>query len=207
MKVVLLNGSCRANGCTFTALKEAERVLEEEGIECELVQIGNLPIRDCMACGGCAGKGHCVFDGDGVNALIDKMREADAFIFGSPVYFAHPDGRIQCLLDRAFYAGRYAFEYKPAAVIVSGRRAGTTASLDVLNKYPLIAEMPLVASSYWPMVHGSSPEQVLEDREGVQTVRNLARNMAWLMKCVELGKQNGVPAPQNDASIKTNFIR
>ena len=207
MKVILLNGSCRAQGCTYTALCEAKKELEGEGIECELMQIGAQPIRDCVACGGCAGKGHCVFDGDGVNALIDKMREADGFIFGSPVYFAHPDGRVQCLLDRAFYAGRSAFEHKPAAVIVSARRAGTTASLDVLNKYPLIAQMPLVASSYWPMVHGSTPQQVLEDEEGMQTVRNLARNMAWLLKCIELGKQNGVPVPQNETSAKTNFIR
>ncbi len=207
MKVVLLNGSCRAQGCTYTALCEAKKALEAEGVECELIQIGPAPIRDCIACGGCAGKGHCVFGDDGVNALIDKMSEADGFIFGSPVYFAHPDGRIQCLLDRAFFAGRKAFEHKPAAVIVSARRAGTTASLDVLEKYPLIAEMPLVASSYWPMVHGSTPAQVLEDEEGIQTVRNLAHNMAWLLKCIELGKQNGVPVPKNETSAKTNFIR
>ena len=125
----------------------------------------------------------------------------------SSVSFAHPDGRIQCMLDRAFYAGRKAFEHKPAAVIVSARRAGTTASLDVLSKYPLIAEMPLVASSYWPMVHGSTPAQVLEDEEGIQTVRNLAHNMAWLLKCIELGKQNGVPVPKNETGAKTNFIR
>ncbi len=207
MKVILLNGSCRAHGCTYTALCEIQKTLQEEGVECEMLQIGTAPIRDCAACGGCAGKGHCVFEGDGVNELIDKMSEADGFVFGAPVYFAHPDGRIQCLLDRAFYAGRAAFEHKPAAAIVSARRAGTTASLDVLNKYPLIAEMPLVASSYWPMVHGSAPEQVREDAEGMQTMRNLARNMAWLLKCIDLGKNNGLPAPRSEKGAHTNFIR
>lgn len=207
MKVLLLNGSCRAHGCTYTALKEIQKVLEGEGIECDFMQIGASPIRDCVACGGCTGKGHCVFDGDGVNELIDRMKAADGFIFGSPVYFAHPDGRIQCMLDRAFYAGRKAFEHKPAAAIVSARRAGTTASLDVLDKYPLIAEMPLVASSYWSMVHGSTPEQVLEDAEGMQTMRNLARNMAWLLKSIEAGRARGIAAPASESGARTNFIR
>ncbi len=207
MKVILLNGSPRAKGCTFTALSEVARVLEECGVQTEILQIGTAPIRDCVACGGCAGKGRCVFDDDGANILIQKMREADGFIFGSPVYFAHPDGRIQCLLDRAFYAGADAFKHKPAAVVVSARRAGTTASLDALNKYPLIAEMPLVASSYWTMVHGSSPKQVLEDKEGMQTMRNLARNMAWVLKCIAAGKSAGVLPPTSESGARTNFIR
>ncbi len=207
MKVLLVNGSVHQKGCTYAALAEVASVLNSEGVETEIFQIGARPIVDCLSCGGCVGKGRCVVDGDGVNALIDAAKTADGFVFGSPVYFAHPDGRIQCLLDRAFYAGRYAFELKPAAVVVSARRAGTVASLDVLLKYPTIASMPLVSSSYWNMVHGSTPEQVREDKEGLQTMRNLGRNMAWLLKAIEAGKREGIAPPKQEQGSRTNFIR
>ena len=206
MKVMLLNGSVRAKGCTYTALCEMAKVFSEEGIDSEIFQIGAEPIRDCVSCGGCKGRGKCVFD-DIVNEFISEAKECDAFVFGSPVYFAHPDGRIQCLLDRAFYAGRYAFEHKPACSVVSARRAGTTASFDVLNKYAAISQMPIVTSTYWNMVHGSSPEDVAKDEEGLQTMRNLARNMAWVLKCIEAGKKQGVNAPENEHGTYTNFIR
>ncbi len=207
MKVVLLNGSCRSKGCTFTALGEIAKILQSESIETEIVQIGTGPVRDCIGCKQCVGKGKCVFGDDAVNEFIDKAKEADAFVFGSPVYYAHPDGRIQCFLDRAFYAGKKCFAHKPAAVIAVARRAGTTASIDVLNKYPTIAEMPLVTSSYWNMAFGNSPEEILKDEEGMQTMRNLGRNMAWLLKCIAAGKAQGIDAPANEVGVRTNFIR
>ncbi len=207
MKVLLLNGSCRPGGCTYTALAAVADTLKAEGVDSEIFQIGALPIRDCIGCGGCAGKGKCIFDDDLVNVFIAKAAEADAFVFGAPVYFAHPDGRIQCLLDRAFYAGRSSFEFKPCAVVTSARRAGTTASLDVLAKYPTIAQMPLISSSYWNMVHGSAPDDVLKDEEGMQTMRNLARNMAYFLKCVQAGKEAGVQLPASEHGARTNFIR
>lgn len=206
MKVLLLNGSCRPHGCTYTALNEIAKTLSAEGVDSEIIQIGAAPIRDCIGCGGCAGKRRCVFDDDLVNRFIEMAAQADGFVIGAPVYFAHPDGRIQCLLDRAFYAGKRNFEFKPCAVVASARRAGTTASLDVLAKYPTIAQMPLVSSSYWNMVHGNSPEDVMQDLEGLQTMRNLARNMAYLLKCVEAGKAAGIERPNNESGARTNFI-
>lgn len=209
MKVLLINGSCRANGCTFTALAEVEKALNNAGVETELLQIGNKPTRDCIGCGGCrrSGDGHCVFGDDCVNEWIDKAKAADGFVFGSPVYFAHPDGRILSVMDRLFYAGGAAFRHKPGAVVVSARRGGTTASLDALSKHLTINQMPVVSSSYWNMVHGNSPEEVLRDEEGLQTMRNLGANMAWLLKCIEAGKANGVEPPANITTERTNFIR
>lgn len=207
MKVLLFNGSCRANGCTFTALSAVAEVLDAEGIETEILQIGNKPIRDCIGCGGCTGKGKCVFADDVANEWIEKAAAADGFVFGSPVYFAHADGRLLSVLDRVFYAGGSAFEHKPASVVVSARRAGTTASLDDLTKYLTIRQMPVVSSTYWNMVHGAKPEDVLKDEEGMQTMRNLAKNMAWLLKCIHAGKQAGIEPPKADKSHRTNFIR
>lgn len=206
MKVLLLNGSCRKNGCTYTALSEIAAELESYGVECEIFQIGAEAIADCIGCGGCRKTGKCVFGGI-VNEFIDKAAGADGFVFGSPVYFAHPDGRVQCLLDRAFYAGRKNFEKKPAACVTVARRAGTTASLDVLNKYPTIAEMPLISSTYWNMVHGAKPEDVEKDEEGLQTMRNLAKNLYWIMSCIEVGKEHGIVPPETSSAAKTNFIR
>ena len=207
MKVLLINGSSNLKGCTFTALSEVARELENQGIQTEILQIGAKAIRDCIACNGCVNKGKCVFDDDIANIIIEKAKEADGFIFGSPVYYAHPSGRILSVLDRAFYAGGKNFEYKPAASIVSARRAGTTASLDALNKYCLMSQMPLVASTYWCMVHGKTAEDVQKDEEGLQTMRNLAKNMAWILKCIQIGKENGVTAPVAERDKRTNFIR
>lgn len=207
MKVLLINGSPRPAGCTFTALSEIEKVLNGEGIQTELLQIGAKPVQDCIACGGCKNTGKCVFNEDPVNEWIEKAKTADAFVFGTPVYYAHPSGRILSALDRAFYAGGKNFEQKPAAVIASARRAGTTISVDTLQKYLGIKQMPVITSSYWNMVHGNTPEQVLQDLEGMQTMRNLAKNMAWILKCIEAGKAAGIEKPDNITTVRTNFIR
>ncbi len=160
MKVLLLNGSTWKNGCTYLALLEAAKALNAEGIETEIVQMGGGLVRDCIGCNGCAGKGQCVFGDDLVNEIIAKAKEADGFVFGSPVYYVHPSGQILSLLDRLFYAGNGAFTHKPGAAIVTACRAGTTASLDVLNKYMTDAQMPVVSSTYWNMVFGPAPELV-----------------------------------------------
>ena len=208
MKVLLVNGSSRPNGCTYTALNEIAMTLNTEDIETEILFLGNDPVRDCIGCGACSKLGgKCVYDNDIVNTLIDKAKDSDGFVFGSPVYYAHPSGRILSILDRAFYAGKSAFAHKPGASIVSARRGGTTASFDVLNKYFTISEMPVVSSSYWNMVHGSIPEDVKKDTEGLQTMRNIAKNMAWLLKCIALGKEHGIDIPVTENSYKTNFIR
>lgn len=207
MKVLLLNGSTRRDGCTCAALSQAARALEEEGVETELLQMGNGPVRECVGCGRCAGLGRCVFTDDVVNAWLERAREADGFVFGSPVYYAHPTGQFLSVLDRLFYAGGDAFAHKPGAAVVSARRAGTTASLDVLNRYFADAQMPVVSSTYWNMVHGTAPEQVARDLEGLQTMTNLGRSMAWLLKCIEAGKRQGIAPPQGLREQWTNFIR
>lgn len=206
MKVLLVNGSSRENGCTFTALSEVARVLERDGIECEIFQLGKGPIRDCIGCGGC-NRNACVFNDDCVNTLIQKAAESDGFVFGSPVYYAHPSGRLLSALDRAFYAGKPAFAHKPGFAVVSARRAGTTASLDAIQKHFTISEMPVVSSSYWTMVHGNTPAEVLQDAEGLQTMRNAAANLSWLLRCIEAGKKAGILPPQAETGNKTNFIR
>lgn len=208
MKVLLVNGSAKEKGCTYTALAEVADVLQQEEIQTEIVWLGAGTLRDCIGCGQCNTK-HlgCIFEEDGINEIILKAREADGFIFGTPVYYAHPSGRILSALDRMFYAGKSAFAHKPGAAVASARRAGTTASVDVLNKYFTIAEMPVVSSSYWNMVHGNKPKEVKEDKEGLQIMRNLGRNMAWLLKCIEAGKNQGILIPENEYSTKTNFIR
>ena len=207
MHVLLFNGSPHKNGCTFTALSEVAKTLEENGVKAEILQIGAKPVRGCIACGGCAGKGRCAFGDDIVNTLIEKMEQADGFIVGSPVYYASANGAVECILDRAFYAGGKAFVHKPAAAVASARRAGTTATLDELTKYFTISQMPVVSSTYWPMVHGNKPEDVAKDEEGLQVMRNLGRNMAWLLKCIEAGKQAGVQVPEAERQYRTNFIR
>lgn len=210
MKVLLINGSSNKNGCTFTALNEVAATLEKEKIETEILQLGNLPLRDCCGCRVCKNQstGKCVFNDDIVNEVIEKAKTCDGFVFGSPVYYAHPTGRILSLLDRVFFAGGSTFAYKPGAAIVSARRAGTTASFDVLNKYFTINNMPVVSSQYWNNVHGSAPEDVQKDLEGLQVLRTLGRNMAWLLKCIELGSQNGLVKPENaEERVWTNFIK
>lgn len=206
MKVLLVNGSSHKNGCTYTALSEVAKTLNQEGIDTDIFQLGNPEIRDCCGCNACKTTGECVFN-DMVNDFINKAKEFDGFVFGTPVYYAHPSGRLLSLLDRAFYAGGYAFQYKPGAAIASARRAGTTASFDVLNKYFTIANMPVVSSNYWNNVHGKAADDVIDDQEGLQTMRNLARNMAWLLKCIEIGKRSGIEIPKQEERIYTNFIR
>lgn len=207
MKVLLFNGSSNTKGCTYTALTEIAATLIQEGIGTEILQIGAKPVRDCIGCAQCVGKNACVFGDDMVNEWLPKVKEADGFIFGTPVYYAHPDGRILSVLNRMFYAGGAYFAHKPGAAIASARRAGTTASIDVLNKYFTINQMPVVSSTYWNMVHGSSPEDVKQDLEGLQTMRNLGRNMAWLLKSIEAGRAAGIKLPEAERSMRTNFIR
>ena len=205
MKVILVNGSSRKDGCTNVALREAERALQEEGIETEPFFIGNEALPDCIACRKCRDIGRCVFH-DAVNEFVEKAKAADGFIFGSPVYFAHPSGRLLTFMDRAFYSGAAAFQFKPAAAILSARRAGTTASFDVINKYFTICSMPIVSSTYWNHFYGAQPEEVAEDKEGLMTMYNLGKNMAWLLRCIAAGKAQGVTHPDN-AKVLTNFIR
>ena len=207
MKVLLVNGSPRAKGCTYTALTEVAKALEADGIETEIFQVGAKPVRDCIACMKCRDLKKCVFDDDVANALIEKAKTADGFVFGSPVYYAHPSGILLSVLDRAFYAGGYAFAGKPGASVVSARRGGTAASFDVINKYFGITQMPVVSSSYWNMVYGKTPDEVRQDEEGLQTMRNIGHNMAYLLKCMQAGKEQGILPPQNNVSVRTNFIR
>ena len=206
MKVLLVNGSPRERGCTHEALCAVADVLHEEGVETQLLWLGNKPVQDCIACGKCREAGRCVFE-DAADRLIDAAKEADGFVFGSPVYYAHPSGRLLSVLDRAFYAGKYAFAGKPGASIVSARRGGTAASFDVVNKYFGISCMPVVSSTYWNMVYGNTPEEVRRDAEGMQTMRNLARNMAYLLRCVQAGKEAGILPPVPETGAKTNVIR
>ena len=205
MKVLLVNGSSRRNGCTHAALREVERALQEEGVETEMIFIGNDAQQDCMACRVCKTLGRCIVD-DMVNEFVGKANEADGFVFGSPVYFAHPSGRLLSFMDRAFYSGGSAFAFKPAAAVLSARRAGTTASFDVINKYFTISSMPVVSSTYWNHVYGAQPEEVAQDEEGLMTMYNIGKNMAWLLKCLALGKRNGIAHPENQ-KVLTNFVR
>lgn len=207
MKVMLVNGSSHADGTTMQALKEMIKVFEQEGIETEVVQLGGKALADCLQCGHCGKTGECVFKDDGVNEFVEKAKEADGFVFGTPVYYAHPSGRILSFLDRAFYSGGKAFQFKPGAAVAVARRGGTTASLDALNKYFGISQMPVAGSTYWNLSHGAVAEDAAQDEEGMQTMRNLARNMAWMMKCFAEGKKNGIPYPETERTFRTNFVR
>ncbi len=206
MKVLLINSSAHEKGCTYRALSEVAMSLNKEGIETEIVQIKD-PINDCIGCGACKKTGECIIKNDMVNDFVKKAKDFDGFVFGSPVYYAHPSGRLLSFMDRIFYSGSSAFAYKPAAAVVSARRGGTTASLDVIMKHFMINKMPVISSSYWNMVHGNKPEQVEEDLEGLQTMRMLGQNMSWILKCIEAGKNNGINTPVPEEKIWTNFIR
>lgn len=189
MKVLLINGSPKANGCTYTALSEIANELEKENIETEIFHIGNKPIRGCIGCGGCYTTNKCVFNDDVVNDGIEKVKKADGIILGSPVHYAAASGAITSFLDRLFYAyGGKFLAHKPGAAIVSCRRGGSTAAFEQLNKYFTISNMPIVSSQYWNMVHGNTPEEVKQDLEGMQTMRVLGQNMAWLLKSIQSGK-------------------
>lgn len=206
MKILLINGSPHEHGCTRAALDEIARELHSLGAETSLINVGTGETRGCIACGTCKKTGRCVLDG-GVNAAIDEMASCSGLIVGSPVHFASPAGALLSFLDRMFYAGAGSFAHKPAAAIVSARRAGTTASLDVINKYFTISQMPVVSSTYWNMVHGAKYEDVAQDEEGLQTLRNLAKNMFWLASCVEAGAKCGILPPEAERGSRTNFIR
>lgn len=206
MKVLLLNGSPRGKQCTYTALEVIAKRLEALGIETEIFSIGAKPIAGCIGCGACRNTGKC-FQDDGVNEFVEKMKTADGLIVGSPVHYAAASGHVTAFLDRAFYSGSSAMQGKPAAAIVSCRRGGASAAFDQLNKYFSISNMPIVTSNYWNQVHGSNPEEVIKDEEGIQTMTVLADNMAWLLKCIEAGKNAGISIPKRETKIRTNFIR
>jgi multimeric flavodoxin WrbA len=210
MKVLLVNGSPHKEGCTYTALTEVAKTLNEEGIDTEIFWVGIKPLAGCTACRTCAETGRCVFD-DSVNDFLGIAQDADGFIFGSPVHFAAASGAITSFMDRVFFAdlqsGKRSFYLKPAAAVVSARRAGTTVTFDQLNKYFTITEMPVISSRYWNMVHGAEPEDVEKDFEGLQIMRVLARNMAFFLKCKEAGLKAGVSLPAREESIFTNFMR
>lgn len=205
MKALLVNGSPHAKGNTYRGLCEVAKALNEDGIETEIFQVGNKPIAGCIGCGACMKLGRCVFDTDTVNAGLEKMKEADGLIVGTPVHYAAASGHLTSFLDRLFYAGN-CFAWKPGAAIACARRAGTTAALDQLNKYFTISQMPIVSSQYWNMIHGSSHEDVEQDLEGLQTLRVLGHNMAWMLKCIEAGKKAGITTPVMEERAFTNFI-
>ncbi len=209
MKVLLINGSPHEKGCTYTALTEVAKTLEENQIETEIFHIGKTPIRGCMGCGHCrkSQSHYCVFDDDTVNTASEKLRAADGLVVGSPVHYASAGGSVAAFLDRLFYAGAASFVYKPACAVVSCRRGGASATFDQLNKYFAINQMPIVTSQYWNSVHGNTPEEVAQDLEGLQTMRALGRNMAWLLKSIDAGRQAGLTLPQQEVKTPTNFIR
>ena len=205
-KVLLINGSPNAQGNTWTALNEVADALEKHRVETELLYLGKQPIAGCIACYKCVKAGKCVFD-DGVNEFVEKAKEADGFVFGSPVYYANASGQVRSFLERAFYSGGKYFTGKPGAAVVSCRRAGSTTAWDELNKYFTINCMPVVSSQYWNMVHGNTPDEVRQDAEGMQIMRTLGKNMAWLLRSIEAGKAAGVCLPQKEERARTNFIR
>jgi multimeric flavodoxin WrbA len=209
MKVLLVNGSPNEKGCTYTGLMEIAETLQKEGVEAELFQVGKKPISGCIACYGCrtTNSGRCAIS-DRVNECLEAAKGADGFIFGSPVHFAAAGGAITSFMDRLFYsASDDLFYLKPAAAIVSARRGGTTTAFDQLNKYFTIREMPVISSRYWNMIHGRKAEDVKQDVEGLQTLRILARNMAWFLRCKAAGAQAGVALPEREKPLRTDFIR
>ena len=206
MKVLLINCSPHPYGCTYTALSEIVRTLDKHGIESEIYHIGTKPIAGCIACGKCKSGAPCIFD-DGLNEIAARLDEFDALIVGAPIYYAGPSGQSTAFLDRLFYSSAGKLSGKPAAAIVSCRRGGASAGFDRLLKYFSINSMPIVTSQYWNQVHGNTPEEVIRDEEGMQTMRTLGENMAWLLKCIEAGKKAGVAEPAKEPRLRTNFIR
>lgn len=206
MRVLLVNGSPHVRGCTFTALSEVAKTLEESGIDTHIIHLGVKPIAGCLGCGKCFETGKCVFH-DIVNEFLSMTADYDGFVFGSPVHYAAASGAITSFMDRAFYGRKGEMALKPAAAILSCRRAGATAAFDQLNKYFTINNMPVVSSQYWNMVHGTTPEEVKQDTEGLQIMRTLGRNMAWLLQCIEAGKAAGIALPAFEKWTPTNFIR
>lgn len=206
MKVFLVNGSPHQHGCTDRALREVASALEQGGIETELFWIGNRPIGGCIGCKACRTLGKCAFDGI-VNEFAEKLDEADGFVFGSPVHYAAASGNMTSFLDRLFYSASEKMRGKPAAVVVSARRGGTTAAYEQLLKYPGITQMPIISSCYWNMVHGQTPNEVEQDEEGLRTMRVLGHNMAYFLHCLAAGRAAGIPLPPEEPPARTNFIR
>ena len=209
MKVLLINGSPHREGCTYTALCEVSSSLNQNGIDTDVFWIGNPPFSGCMACHHCDRLPHCVMQ-DTVNDFLDLAGDYDGFVFGTPVHFAAAAGEITSFLDRAFYAdlngGANRFYLKPAAAVISARRAGTTATWDQINKYFGLMQMPIITSRYWNMVHGTTPEEVKQDLEGMQTMRILGHNMAYFLKCKEIGSKM-IPLPPQETPVFTGVIR
>lgn len=208
MKVLMINGSPNEKGCTYTALMEMAKAFEREGVEYELLQIGRKPVSGCIDCKACRNKkGRCAIDGDLVNIALEKAKEADAFVFGSPVHYASLSGMITGFMDRFFQCGEPVYKFKPAAGVVSCRRSGGTAALDQMHKHFTKSSMPVITSQYWNCVHGNTPEEVMQDLEGLQTMRTLAENMTWILRCIEAGRKAGIEAPVHEPRVGTNFIR
>ena len=210
-KVLLINGSPNEHGCTYTALHEVETTLRQNGVETELLWLGRRPVPGCIACNTCARTGRCVFGpepyGDKVNRVLDELDSIDGIVAGTPVYYAAASGQITSFLNRLFYAGGRRMAGKLGAAVVSCRRGGAATAFDQLNKYFTICNMPVVPSQYWNQVHGNTPEEVLQDAEGLQIMRTLGVNMAWMLRSLEAGRKAGVPAPDYEPKIVTNFIR
>lgn len=206
MKVLLINGSPHKDGCTFTALSEVSEALEKNGVTAQMIHTGSK-IQGCIACGACFGTGQCAFDDDGVNEAIELLKESDGLIVGAAVHYASACAALCGFMDRMFFAKSASYALKPAAAIVSCRRGGASASFDRLNKYFTISAMPIVSSLYWNEVHGMTPDEVRQDAEGLQTMRVLGNAMAWMIKSLAMAKAHGVPPPDLESKIFTNFIR
>ena len=205
MKVLLLNGSPRGKGNTYIALSEVAKALQANGVDTEIVPIGTKAVQGCIACNKCRESlGRCVFKDDLYNTVLEKIRDADGIVVGTPVYYAGPNGSLCALLDRLFYSASHLLQYKPATAVAVCRRGGASAALDRLNKYFTINHMPLVSSQYWNIVHGCLPGEASQDAEGLQTMRTLGNNMAWLLKNLKCGD---TPIPEGEEEIATNFIR
>lgn len=204
-KILLINGSPHEHGCTYTALKEIADTLSKNSVETEFFHIGKKPVAGCIACGKCSTTGNCIFD-DSVNKILEKLDDYDGIIVGSPVYYAGPSGQLCAFLDRLFYCSQGRMAGKLAASVVSCRRGGASAAFDRLNKYFGISNMHIVGSQYWNQVHGFTPEDVYRDKEGLQTMRTLAQNMAWLLQNIQNGKLQGIQPPQYEKRIATHFI-
>lgn len=206
MHVLMINGSPHEHGCTYTALAEVAGQLQKQGIDTTFFHIGDEPIQGCTGCAGCAESGYCVFDDGPLNECILLARKADGIVVGSPVYYAGVNGSLCAFLDRMFFLKSQSYAYKPAAAVVNCRRGGASAAFDRLNKYFTISNMPVVPSQYWNATHGLTPDEVRQDLEGMQIMRALGRNMAWMLKCIEAA-QGKVPYPEKEDRVTTNFIR
>ena len=207
MKTLLICGSPNEKGCTYTALSEIEKTLNKNGVETEIYQIGKKPVSGCMACKACYKLGRCAINDD-VNAIADRLDEFDAIVIGSPVYYAAANGTLTAFLDRLFYSAGRKMAGKVGAAIVSCRRGGASAAYDQLGKYFGISNMVVATSQYWNQVHGNTAEEVVNDLEGMQTMRSLGENIAWLLRLIECGKQNGIEGPKYDEKReRTNFVR